>query len=378
MIAAGVVPRLVQFLHCHDDPTLAFEAAWALTNVASGTSEHARVIIDNGAIPVLVSLMVHPDTVVREQSLWALGNLAGDSPRCRDLVLSYGLIAPLIAQCEAFVLESAQEAAAAEAVAAPSPFGRVAGSSQSHAPHPTFPAMQRNATWLLSNMCRGKPPPRWALIAPALPVLVQLLQVRTDDDVLTDACWALSYLSEPPERVAPVVEAGAVNPLIRLLNHSQPAVQTPALRTVGNIAAGTAAEAGAVVRCGVLDCLGELLRSPKKEIRKETAWMVSNLTAGDQAQVGALSAATATPFPAPIRPAPTQVAAVCGAGLIPRLLEMVASEEFEVRKEVAYALCNACCSGSAEVVRWLAQVCGAGVGASGPICMSPPGAEDRL
>lgn len=26
------------------------------------------------------------------------------------------------------------------------------------------------------------------------------------------------------------------------------------------------------------------------------------------------------------------------------------------RKEAAYALCNACCSGSAEAVRWLAQV----------------------
>jgi hypothetical protein len=284
VIAAGVVPRLVQFLHCHDDPTLAFEAAWALTNVASGTSEHARVIIDNGAVPAFVSLILHSDTIVREQSLWALGNIAGDSPRCRDLVLSYGLMAPLVAQCEAFVLESAQEAA--EAAAAPSPFSRVAGSSQSHAPHMPFPAMQRNATWLLSNLCRGKPPPRWALIAPALPVLVRLLQVRTDDEVLTDACWALSYLSEPPERVSAVVQSGAVAPLIQLLNHSQPSVQTPALRSVGNIAAGTAAEASEVVRCGLLGFLGELLRSPKKEVRKEAAWIVSNLTAGDETQVG--------------------------------------------------------------------------------------------
>jgi len=57
VIAAGVIPRLVQFLHCFEDPTLAFEAAWALTNVASGTSEHARVIIDNGAVPVFVKLV---------------------------------------------------------------------------------------------------------------------------------------------------------------------------------------------------------------------------------------------------------------------------------------------------------------------------------
>ena len=93
VIAAGVVPRLVQFLQSYDNTTLVFEAAWALTNVSSGTSEHTRVVIDNGAIPIFVHLLrltnmdVHE---LQEQAIWALGNIAGDSPRCRDLVLSYG------------------------------------------------------------------------------------------------------------------------------------------------------------------------------------------------------------------------------------------------------------------------------------------------
>ena len=50
VVAAGAVPRLVQFLHCGESHELAFEAAWALTNVASGTSEHTRVLIDNGTL----------------------------------------------------------------------------------------------------------------------------------------------------------------------------------------------------------------------------------------------------------------------------------------------------------------------------------------
>jgi importin subunit alpha-6/7 len=92
--------------------------------------------------------------------------------------------------------------------------------------------MRRIVTWTLVNLCRGKPRPNFELVRPSIPYL-ELLARTSDNELLTDACWALSYLSDGPnEAILTVIESGVLKTLVSLLSNASTAVQIPALRTL--------------------------------------------------------------------------------------------------------------------------------------------------
>ncbi len=76
--------------------SLIFEAAWALTNIASGESHHTQGVVEAGAAPKLIRLLSHKELRIAEQSIWALGNIAGDGTTHRDMLIRIGVVEPAL------------------------------------------------------------------------------------------------------------------------------------------------------------------------------------------------------------------------------------------------------------------------------------------
>lgn len=76
----------------------------------------------------------------------------------------------------------------------------------------------KHGTWALSNLCRGKPLPDFESVKEAIPVFANVMMKEDDPEVLTDATWALSYLSDGSDsRIQYVINTGCVPRLVALL-----------------------------------------------------------------------------------------------------------------------------------------------------------------
>uniref|UniRef100_A0AAX7T1G0 Importin subunit alpha n=1 Tax=Astatotilapia calliptera TaxID=8154 RepID=A0AAX7T1G0_ASTCA len=240
LIKSGILPILVKCLERDDNPSLQFEAAWALTNIASGTSAQTQAVVKSNAVPLFLRLLQSPHQNVCEQAVWALGNIIGDGPQCRDYVISLGVVKPLLS----FI-------------------------------NPSIPiTFLRNVTWVIVNLCRNKdPPPPMETVQEVGVTACVCVRVRTA------ALRAVgNIVTGTDEQTQVVLNCDVLSHFPNLLTHPKEKINKEAVWFLSNITAGNQQQVQAVIDAGLIPMIIHQLAKGDFGTQKEAAWAISNLT----------------------------------------------------------------------------------------------------
>ncbi|XP_071549679.1 uncharacterized protein [Panulirus ornatus] len=295
LIQAGLLKPLVHCMTKTERPELQQEASWAVTNIASGTSQHTRAVVEAGAVAVLVRLLSSPNMGVKEQAVWALGNIVGDGAECRDAALRAGIVRPL-----------------------------------TNLIHLTMPvSLRRQVCWVITNLFRFKEPHISPEERRQCALALKELVASIDTQVQADALWGTAHFADMgAEAVDELVEVGLVSDMVQRLYSDYERVITSALRATGSVAAGTNLQTDAVVQAGALPIYRELLTHTNPGIAREAAWILSNITAGTT----------------------NHIQLVIDVQVVPALIAAVDQKDVELRKEATWALANLTCGCTTEQV----------------------------
>jgi len=289
----GAMERLVELLKLAD-VDVQLEAAWCLNNIAAGTDSHAKTVLDVAG-DALISTLSSGNVPLEDQCAWAIGNMAASNAGCRDVLREKGAIEPLIS-----LLKSPEA------------------------------TVVHCAAYALSNLARDKETTNLLTDAGILPQLAQHVKYDEDKlDILTEVCWVLTYLTACGTHEKEVLEAGLLEKVIELVivmaekDEDNVSGLTPALRCLGNIICSGLDETASIAgkRGELFSAIKKLLDSDHQAIRKECLWVLSNVTAIMEA-----------------------CKEVVNSGLLASMIKLL-STTFDIKKEVAYTLCNIAAQG---------------------------------
>lgn len=225
VIGSGVVPSLITMLEPAFGYTLRTEAAWTITNIASGTAEHTSLLLRLEAAKPLIAALSEGLDISSETAARAprAGRDLTEADRLTMAALAEadeqadGLAAARLGQPQGMpppaevVLDAGHEETPLEQMRAQAAWAianLVADSSANReqvAAHGGLDAMLRHvrsvraptaaqtATWALANFYRFGASA--ADVRRGLPVFARLL-FSSDAAVVSDAAWALTYISK--------------------------------------------------------------------------------------------------------------------------------------------------------------------------------------
>lgn len=296
----NIMPKLMMFLQNHVKPRCQLEAAWILTNIASGNEAETRAVAEHMQTMFTV-LHQTPDGAVRDQIVWALGNILGDNADYREQCCTLNAIPVIVSAYEKTDDIEARD----------------------------------NAIWAMSNLCKIKgltPQAKENVLQNLLPIMCGIICNQTSSlSCKTDAMWGINYIAM--ENIGAIMQTGVVPAIVRQLQRNHLPLKVASVRALGGVAAGDDVQTQHVVDSGFLDVAQELMQAPSVTLRKETCWALSNVGAGNFKQIQAM----------------------LNTNFIHPTILLLMTGQFEVQRECTWVLSNLIAGGTTEQVHTILQ-----------------------
>ena len=196
-----------------------------------------------------VNLINHYDSYISETAVWCLSNLCVDNIKCREKLIKSGYVQVLIDKFD-------------------------------------LPKTQSLLFWSLRNILEGSTQLDFGLQSRLLDLISINLKLKSKETYI-ECLYVFSHLSNDSNCIGLIIKSKCFRQLFRALDSSYSGVVSEALRTVGNISAGSSNCAQALLEKEILDKLYKILENFKNEtkLRRSVFWVLSNLTAGTKSQI---------------------------------------------------------------------------------------------
>jgi len=338
VVGSSMVPRFVQFMQADEASATAsdagfsprvrlhLESAWVLDSVCKEFAPCGQLLVENGAVPVLVAhVRDTKQEALAAQAMRLLGTIALSAPEHREVILMQGVMMALLLR-----LTPASSIACLRSAA--------------------------SALASLSGFHQGGAGSTWALLASSLKVLPHLMRAD-DEEILLHTCRTLAAMTQEPKavrhagmpvnkdqterelfkRIDTVLQLNVLPRMVKLMGRpGESPLPRAALRVMANIAAGDDHQTQAVVNVGALSYLTPLLLSPDVEAVKDSCWLVSNVLAGTD----------------------EQVQAVLDAGVMSAMVRLLGNTDHSTstRQQAAYCIINVADTSKPQQVAHLVEV----------------------
>lgn len=260
LLQSGIVRYLESYLSGEREE-IVVESVWIMCNIVSSKDVKTEFVFEGKIANKLFQLLDPRSLEIYYNVVWTLGNISGDNLESRNSLISLGIIEILVESANYLIPSSP---------------------TTSGMPYEILVAL-RETSWVMSNICRGKPYPAYSVVFPLLEIFVKMIFLN-DMQMNENALWGLHYLTDSENyKIKNLLKFHELIPLILNLSlHSDLVIKSPALRILGNICLSDDSDVLLLIDKGIFDIIEKCVQANNKYVRRDSSWMLANILAGGE------------------------------------------------------------------------------------------------